>query len=371
MEIAEKVAFSGWAMLAAMAPWLLLGFVLAGAMSVWLSPAWIERHLGGRGWRPVLLAAVFGIPLPLCSCGVLPVAAALRHSGASRGAVGAFLIATPQTGVDSLLITARLLSPAFAVFRVLAAFFSGVLGGLLINWFADEPPPGVASSPEALSGCHCSGSNGGGPGAARGGEEPADEDCCHAAVAPEARWRQALHYGLVTLVDDLALPLLAGILVAGLIEMALPEDWVGQWFGTGMGGRLLMLVLGLPMYICATGSVPVAAALLTKGASPGAALVFLMTGPATNAAGLTTQLKLLGVSATGLYLLAVAGSALLAGTVLDAIGYETQIRAAAACHPERLTLGEHLAAGMLLILLAAALVRRGVALIRTSGITAT
>ncbi len=351
---------TAWAVTAAMAPYLLLGFAVAGALSVWLSPAWIARHLGGRGLRPVLMSALCGIPLPLCSCSVLPVGASLRRAGAGRGALAAFLIATPQTGVDSLIVTGRLLSPAFAVFRVLAALLSGIVGGLLVAAFApgkemarEDPGPAETET------CACHGTT---------TEPPCPEDigavapsCCHgeaSSAPPSPAWRRALRYGFATLVDDLALPLLAGIAVAALITLAVPPSWIDRWLGQGFLGMVAMMLLGIPMYICATGSVPVAAALLVKGASPGAALVFLMTGPATNAASLAALAKLLGVHATALYLAAVAGTALLAGLLLDATGHAARIRAAATCHPESLAPWEHAAAAVLVALIAVSLVRR-------------
>jgi uncharacterized membrane protein YraQ (UPF0718 family) len=359
--MAEFLA-TAWAVTAAMAPYLLLGFAVAGALSVWLSPAWIARHLGGRGLRPVLMSALCGIPLPLCSCSVLPVGASLRRAGAGPGALAAFLIATPQTGVDSLIVTGRLLSPAFAVFRVLAALLSGVVGGLLVAAFAPgkemaREDSGSAAETQAGA-CHGTTTEPPGP-------EDADADapsCCNhgeaSSAPPSPAWRRAVRYGFATLVDDLALPLLAGIAVAALITLAVPPSWIDRWLGQGFLGMVAMMLLGIPMYICATGSVPVAAALLVKGASPGAALVFLMTGPATNAASLAALAKLLGVRATALYLAAVAGTALLAGFLLDATGHAARIRAAATCHPEALTPWEHAAAAVLIALIAASLVRR-------------
>jgi hypothetical protein len=343
---------AAWAMTAAMAPYLLLGFAIAGALSVWLSPAWVERHLGGRGFRPVLTATLLGIPLPLCSCGVLPVAASLRRAKASKGAVAAFLIATPQTGVDSLIITGRMLSPAFAVFRIFAALFSGVLGGMLVALFGGKDEPQDAPPATEKCGCHEGNDEHESPAAA--GQTP----CCQTTAATPSAWCQALRHGFVTLIDDLALPLLAGIALAALITLAIPPDWVERWIGSGLRGMLVMMAVGMPMYICATGSVPVAAALLMKGISPGAALVFLMTGPATNAAALATLVKLLGVRAAVLYLVSVVASALIAGLALDSFGYAARIREAAACHPEQLAPWEHAAAVLLVLLLAAALGRR-------------
>ncbi len=206
-----------WMLLGEMAPWLLFGFLVAGVLSVFLRPETIERHLGGRGLGPSLKAAAFGVPLPLCSCGVIPVAASLRRHGASRGATAAFLLSTPQTGVDSILVTFSLLGPVFAVVRPVVAFLSGVIGGAAVDLLGDErdvpaaPAPDVAG-PLAL------------PAAASAGD-PAGQACtdaCCTAEPGEPWWRRVLTYGFVTLPEDLARPLLLGILVAGLIGFLVP-----------------------------------------------------------------------------------------------------------------------------------------------------
>ena len=281
-----------WDVLTDMAPYLLFGFFVAGVLSVAVSPRVVERHLGGRGLAPVLKAAVFGVPLPLCSCGVIPVSASLRRHGASRAATTSFLIATPQDGVDSVLVTFGLLGGVFAVFRPVAALLSGVVGGLLVSLFGGDKS---ADTPAG---------------------KPVERD-------PPANGRawlgRALAYGFGDLPRDIARALLIGLAVAALISAAVPKDYFAPYLGGGIGAMLIMMLLGVPVYVCATASVPIAAALILKGVSPGAALVFLMTGPATNAATISTVWKVMGRRTAMIYLATVAGSALAAGLALDFI----------------------------------------------------
>jgi uncharacterized protein len=284
-----------WSVFEAMAPYLLFGFLVAGFLSVLISPAFVERHLGGRKFMPVLKATLFGIPLPLCSCSVLPVTASLRRHGASRGAATGFLISTPQTGVDSIMVTFSLLGPVFAIFRPLVALVGGLLGGMTVSLFEHK---GITES-HAIEKC--------------------EEVCC--SPQDKRHWfRKAIHYGFVTLPEDIGKALLIGLLIAGLISAVIPKDYFAGIIGTGFVAMLVMMVLGIPVYVCATASVPVAAALILKGGiSPGAALVFLMTGPATNAAAIATIWKLMGKRTAITYLITIAITALGAGVLLDYI----------------------------------------------------
>jgi hypothetical protein len=286
-----------WTILGEMAPYLMAGFTLAGLLSVLIPTEWVARHLGGRGIWPVVKAALFGIPLPLCSCSVIPVAASLRKSGAGRGATAAFLIATPMTGADSILVNLRLLGPVFAVFTPLAALVSGCLGGWAMN-LAHR----AAADPPAPAACGCAGACGGRP------ETP-----------PAAWWRRALRHGFVTLPRDIARELLIGLLAAGAITALVPGDFFSRDLGGGLAAKLLVMLAGIPLYVCASASIPVAAALMGTGLSPGGALVFLMTGPATNAATLLPIRQVLGRRSVGVFLAVVAAAALAMGTLLDAV----------------------------------------------------
>ncbi len=289
-----RFAISIWETLREMSPYLLLGFLVAGVLSVLVRPEVVERHLGGRGLWQVVKAAVFGVPLPLCSCGVIPVAASLRRHGAGAGATTSFLISTPQTGVDSILVTYSLLGPVFAIFRPVVALASGLFGGALVNAFGYEK--GSAEEPHLA----CT------------------AECCAAAGNRRGSVARALRYGFITLPRDIDKALIIGIIVAGAISAALPDDYLAGVLGGGIAAMLVMMAVGIPVYVCATASVPIAAALIAKGVSPGAALVFLMTGPATNAATVTTVWRIMGRRVAAIYLGSVASSALAAGLLLDA-----------------------------------------------------
>lgn len=290
-----------WTTLAEMAPYLLFGFLVAGVLSVLIRPETVERHLGGRGFWPVFKAAAVGVPLPLCSCGVIPVAASLRRHGAGKGAVVSFLLSTPQTGVDSILVTWSLLGPVFAVLRPFIALVTGLLGGWLVDRFdADERQTDDAAHPPACT-----------------------DECCQPSAARRSRWLEALRYGFLVLPRDLAKPLFLGLVVSGLIGALVPPDSFLRSIGQGLPGLLLMMAVGIPLYVCATASVPIAASLIDKGVSPGAALAFLMSGPATNSATIAVVWKLLGRKTALIYLGVVAGASLLFGFLLDAVVVRT------------------------------------------------
>jgi uncharacterized membrane protein YraQ (UPF0718 family)/copper chaperone CopZ len=289
-----EFGISTWNTIREMSPFLLFGFLVAGLLSVLVKPETVERHLGGRGFWQVFKAAIFGVPLPLCSCGVIPVAASLRRHGASAGATTSFLISTPQTGVDSIMVTLSLLGPVFAIFRPVVAFLSGLFGGTLVNLFGYEK----GAAPEEPSACAA--------------------ECC-AGTQNHGGLLRAFKYGFMTLPRDISKALIIGILIAGAISAAIPDDYLSGVLGGGIVSMLIMMAVGIPVYVCATASVPIAAALMMKGTSPGAALVFLMTGPATNAAAITTVWKVMGRRIAAIYLAAVAVSALVAGLVLDMV----------------------------------------------------
>jgi len=297
-EIIISILVDFWDVLSEMAPYLMFGFAVAGILSVAVSQEIVERNLGKRNMWSVIKAALFGVPLPLCSCGVIPVTASLRRHGASKGATTSFLISTPQTGVDSILVTYSLLGPVFAVFRPVMAFVNGVLGGFLIDLFDRNHLKNGGSSEEKPPKC--------------------EDDCC-IYNPEESKFVRALRYGFVTLPSDIGKELLIGLGIAALITTLIPNDFFASYLKPGFMSMFAMMIIGLPVYVCATASVPIAAAFILKGISPGAALVFLMTGPATNAAAIATIWKVLGKRTTFIYLLTVAGTALASGFLLDQI----------------------------------------------------
>jgi hypothetical protein len=294
-----EIVWQSWLVLGEMAPYLLFGFAVAGLLSVLISPEWTERHLGGRGLRPVLEAALWGIPMPLCSCSVIPVVASMRRHGASRAAATAFLLSSPQTGADSIAATYAMLGPVFAVFRPVAALVSGILGGCLALVFGQarrgeaEEEPGMA---------------------------PCTEVCCagppEGARRPSVLWR-AVRYGFVTMPRDLAVALAVGILSAGAMSALVHPNELQPYLGGGWLSILILMAVGIPLYVCATASVPIAAGLMYLGASPGAALAFLIAGAGTNASTLPVIWKVLGRRTALVYLATVAASAVLCGLLLN------------------------------------------------------
>ncbi len=328
-----------WSTLCQMAPYLLFGFFFAGVLSVLISPETVQRHLGGRGFIQVLKASLFGVPLPLCSCGVIPVFASLRKNGAGKGAVTSFLISTPQTGIDSILVTYSMLGPVLAVFRPLAALVSGIIGGLMVDMFDKDDEAGKDEKKEETCCCH--------------------EKCCEEKAEKKGNiFVRILKYGFVTLMDDIALSLAGGIMIAAGISMIIPENWFASAIGTGLTGMLFMMACGIPLYVCATASVPIAAMLIAKGVGPGAAFVFLMTGPATNAAAIAIVWKTLGRKATVLYLLSLLLSAIALGFMIDHIPFLGKDIVAAACqHNENLSVLQQVSAGILLLLISVSLVK--------------
>ncbi|MCJ7778266.1 MAG: SO_0444 family Cu/Zn efflux transporter [Sedimentisphaerales bacterium] len=289
---AVSILIDFWATVVEMSPYLLFGFFVAGILSVLLSQELVERHLGGPGIWPVVKASIFGVPLPLCSCGVIPVSMSLHKHGASKGATIAFLLSTPQTGVDSIFVTLSLLGPIFAIFRPIAAFVTGIVGGVFVDIFDRT---------------------------AKSGQPPAKctDTCC--AGGKTGKLVSGLKYGFVTLPRDIGRAMLVGLVVAAVISALVPDGFFADKLGTGIVPMLVMMAIGIPMYVCASASVPIAAALILKGITPGAALVFLMTGPATNAASFVTIWNVLGRKTAIIYLATVAGCALLGGILLDYI----------------------------------------------------
>ncbi|MBU8869883.1 MAG: SO_0444 family Cu/Zn efflux transporter [Gemmatimonadales bacterium] len=300
LEVLIDIIRETWWVTARMGSWLLLGFLVAGILSVFISPVWLERHLGGRGMGPVWRASLFGVPLPLCSCGVIPVAASLKQHGASRSATTAFLLSTPQTGVDSILVTWTLLGPLFAVFRPIAALLTGLLGGGLVQAF--DPPRRSAEEINAELSTHTT------------------AHVHSPQVRPQGpgpKLRACLNYGFVTLPADIGRALLFGLIIAGLMGALIPVDSLVRFLGSGALSIALMMIVGIPIYVCATASVPLAASFIFLGATPGAALAFLIAGPATNAATVTTVARVLGKRTAFIYLLTVAISAFGGGLLLD------------------------------------------------------
>ncbi|MBN1883582.1 MAG: SO_0444 family Cu/Zn efflux transporter [Deltaproteobacteria bacterium] len=295
-----------WWILTESAPFVLFGTFLAGLLYIFLNPEIIYRRLSGNTFGSVFAASLFGIPLPLCSCGVLPVVVSLSKQGANRGAVLSFLISTPESGVDSIAVTYALMDPLMTIMRPLAAFVSAITAGIL----------GVVS---------------GGP---ETQEAPARPDitcrvdaCCSGVDCPadlhknhhsfwEKMWA-AIKYAFGELFEDFAPWFVIGIVAAGILTSLTPAGFLERYLGGGVLTMLIMLAMGIPVYICATASTPLAAALVLSGVSPGAALVFLLAGPATNVASLSVVAGNLGRRAVVIYVTTISVVAVVMGLFTD------------------------------------------------------
>lgn len=322
-----------------MAPFLLLGFFLAGLMHAFIPGKLYRRHLGTDSFKSVLYATLIAIPLPLCSCGVIPTAMSLRREGASRGSVISFLIATPQTGVDSILATYSLMGLPFAIVRPLAALFTALFGGTLMNYF--ERKDGVSS------------------GTAGAVTSPVDEELPHGFWA---RMQVAIRYAFLDMMQDIGKWLAVGLVIAGLITLYVPESFFQIFAGSSILSILLVLVLAIPMYVCATGSIPVAIALMLKGLSPGAALVLLMAGPAVNVASMLVIHRVMGFRSLMVYLSSIVGGSVLFGLGIDYLFprdlFLGPLMMKSVCCAEGSPWFQWLCSALLMLLLINALVRR-------------
>ncbi len=310
MTTIQTLLINIWQILQDTAFWLLVGLLTAGIIKTLVSEASMQRWVGGNGLGAIARAALFGAPLPLCSCGVLPAAIGLRRAGASKEATVAFLVSTPETSVDSIAVTYALMGPLMAVYRPLAALCSAVATGLLVALTnpVETLPDGTAASP-------CCASR---PSPTRSccASEPPSAPGGDAVAVPPGRILQVLRYAGAELLDDIAGWMAVGIVLAGVMFTFIPENALAQW-GQGLPAMLMMLVVGIPMYICAVASTPVAAGLLLAGVSPGAVLIFLLVGPATNIASFALLKRELGLKTTLVYLAGIALASLFFGVALE------------------------------------------------------
>ncbi|MBS1237534.1 MAG: permease [Deltaproteobacteria bacterium] len=307
MNILLEILTESWKLLQESSIYVLFGIFVAGLMRVFVRPEAVSRHLGKGKVSSVIKAAALGVPIPLCSCGVLPAAVSLKRQGANNGATTAFLISTPESGVDSIALTYALLDPVMTVARPVAAFTTAAVAGIAENMLGPEKEQKAV---QADLSC------------------PVDNCCDGVDCLPEVhkghhtffeKLKAGFSYALFELWEDIAPWFLLGLLLAGVITALIPSDLMTKYLGGGLPAMLIMLAVGIPLYICATASTPIAAALILKGVSPGAALVFLLAGPATNVTSLTVLFGLLGKRATAIYLASIAVVSLACGLALDQV----------------------------------------------------
>ncbi len=278
--------------------YMTIGLILVGVLNIFIKKQWIAKHLGGTGIWPIIKASIMGVPLPLCSCGVVPTGLYLKEQGASGPSAISFLISTPQTGADSIIATYGLMGPLFAWYRPIAAFVSGVMGGIAVKLF------GAKEQSRSKIG------------------QTEDEN---ERLPIRVRALKSFGYAFGEFTEDIAVHFIIGLAIAAIISVIIPADFIGSiGLGSGIVSMLLMIAIGAPMYICSTSSIPIAVMLMAKGLSPGAAFVFLFMGPFTNAASLILVSKKFGRKTTVVYFLSAAVSAIGFGYLLDFIASATK-----------------------------------------------
>lgn len=303
MAVIYEILKESWHIYLDVAIYMLFGFFIAGVLYVFFKTDKIKQTLGTGKIKPVILSALFGIPIPLCSCGVVPVATSLKKQGANNGAALSFMIATPESGVDSIAISWAMLDPIMTIIRPVAGFITAISTGIVQNFLGTEDTPNKPDMKKEPGGCNC-----------------ATNSC---TVTPQkneilsVRLMNGLKYAYGELLTDIAKPFIIGIFIAGIITFFFPEDlmlWANNHKFLSM---LIMLITGIPMYVCATSSTPIAAALILKGLNPGAALVFLLAGPATNAATITIVKNIFNTRALVIYLSMISLCSLAMGFWVD------------------------------------------------------
>jgi uncharacterized protein len=331
MDFLYQWGWQLWLMLLESGVWLIVGFGLAGVVHTLMPMQWIKRQLGSGGFWAVFKAAMLGIPLPLCSCSVIPMAASIRREGASKGATASFTISTPETGAETIALTWGILGPVIALARPIAALATAMAAGVCINAIDDEDTQASASKTESeseLEDC-CSSKKA----TSCCAQEPEvvssdcaslDEhaDCCATESVSQhssfmSKVVESLRWGYVRIPVDISVWLVIGLVLSAFIAAVVPEGWIASHVGTGIVPKLAMLIVGLPLYVCAAASTPVAASLVLKGLTPGAAMVFLLAGPATNTATMSWMLKGLGAKALAVYLIVIALFSILVGVAID------------------------------------------------------
>lgn len=294
-----------------MSPYLLLGFLLAGVLHAFVPRRLYSKYLSRPNLKSVLLAALVGVPLPLCSCGVIPAAMSLRREGASKGATTSFLIATPQTGVDSIIATYSLMGLPFAIVRPIAALVTAIFGGALVNAVGEVR----AENLDLRAGDSEGEAESAEPRVDRKAQKETED--AQEGLGFGAKVVEALRYAFLDMMSDIGKWLALGLLVAGLITICVPDSFFAIFRDNSLASMLLVLCIAIPMYVCATGSIPVAVALMMKGLTPGAGLVLLMAGPACNMASMLVISKVMGRRTLLTYLASIVAGAIGFGLLID------------------------------------------------------
>ena len=362
-----------------MAPFLLLGFLLAGVIHVWIPNALYVPKISKSNFSSVLWAALFGVPLPICSCGVIPTSIAIRREGASKGASVSFLISTPATGVDSILATYSLLGLPFAILRPIAAFVTALVGGVFTNFATRNEQVEMSASAvhsksakhsKSVKSAHSEHEHSHGDHCDCDDDEHDHCGCCSCESGDVHHMTfgqkivETFRYGLVDMVGNVSKWLMIGLLLGALISAFVPNDFFMALRENPLLCMIAILLLAMPMYTCATGSIPLALALVAKGITPGAALVLLMAGPATSIASMLVVGKAFGKRTLIAYLASIAVGAIGFGLIVDTFFMDTFLSAmlpggAAECHGhEVLGVFDYICAGLLAVLILYTVVTR-------------
>ncbi|MCK5849011.1 MAG: SO_0444 family Cu/Zn efflux transporter [Caldisericia bacterium] len=289
---------------------MVIGLFLVGILHTFLPESWIAKQVGKKGFFSTFKAALFGVPLPLCSCGVLPFIIYLKKSKASVGALISFLISTPQTGVDSMIATYGLMGPVFAIFRPIAALLSGIIGGGTIELISEKYGINLPDEQNVSECCSCSHSHN------HSGKTTKSYKKYYTSLSKYLS--KIIKFGFNDMIKDIAVSFLVGVIAAALITTIIPQNYFSNTvLGNSLIAMIVMICIGLPMYICSTSSIPIAVSFLVAGITPGAAFVFLFVGPATNAASISILVKALGKKILSLYLITLTVLAILMGFTLD------------------------------------------------------
>lgn len=303
-DIFLGILTESWQVLNAFAIYCLMGLFISGILKSFFSDSFVERHLGANDFRSVVKAALIGIPLPLCSCGVIPVATGLHRQGAGKGPTTAFLIATPETGVDSIAVTYALLDPLMTLIRPIAAFFTAMTAGGIVSCLPEaKQQKSRLQEPGGTCSCCCT--------------QQKTPRTCEGRHSLRERVSAGLHFAFDSLLAEIGPPLLLGVLIAGTIAYSVPSQFIQEHLGSGMQQMIVMLLIGIPLYVCAIASTPIVAALALKGLTPGAALVFLLTGPATNIATIMIVARMMGKRIAAVYVGVIATASLVLGSITD------------------------------------------------------
>ena len=326
-----------WQLSMAMAPYILFGLLFAGILHELVPQSIVTKHLGKDNITSVLKSTIFGIPLPVCSCGVIPLATSIKKSGASKGATLSFLISTPITGVDSIMATYGIFGWVFTVYRAITSMIIAMVAGILTNIFDKEIA--VKKSAFSISSSSTSSSS-----ALFSATKPQEScgtgqgSCCGTSSNSSQKsfsFVAALRYAFVTLLGDIAKPLFWGLLLGALITVAIPANLAELLKDSTWLSYVVVIVIAVPMYVCATASLPIAAGLMLSGVSAGAAFVFLSAGPATNTVTIGVVKKMLGNRSLFIYLGSIIIGSIVFGLGLDYIFDVSNINPASLIHMEK------------------------------------